>query len=69
MLKKEDKFATPPKKLRFRGDLNLHHFQDNRLEDILDEKERRDSVKNTDFVDGKPKSKTFFHNFQTPLHR
>lgn len=31
-------FSTPPvKKLRFRGDLNMHHFGDSRLEDIFDE--------------------------------
>lgn len=30
--------ATPPiKKLRFRGDLNLHHFEGARVEDIFDD--------------------------------
>lgn len=38
--RKEDNFAIPPKKkLRFRGDLNLHHF-DSRIEDLLDEDKR-----------------------------
>lgn len=38
--RKEDNFAIPPKKkLRFRGDLNLHHF-DSRIEDILDDDKR-----------------------------
>lgn len=31
-------FTTPPvKKLRFRGDLNMHHFGEARVEDIFDE--------------------------------
>lgn len=40
MKKKETSFATPVKKLRFRGDLNLHHFTESRLEDITDEPNR-----------------------------
>uniref|UniRef100_A0A336JWR6 CSON001856 protein n=1 Tax=Culicoides sonorensis TaxID=179676 RepID=A0A336JWR6_CULSO len=48
MLQKEDSYVTPQKKLRFRGDLNLHHFHDERLEDIFDDEKRRDSVKNCD---------------------
>lgn len=44
MLRKDDgTFITPQKKLRFRGDLNLHHFHE--IEDIFDEK-RRDSFRN-----------------------
>lgn len=47
-MRKEDTFATPQKKLRFRGDLNLHHFHDERLEDIIDDEKRRDSIRNCD---------------------
>lgn len=57
MLRKRDNLATPQKKLRFRGDLNLHHFQENRLEEVHDGRERRDSDKNTDTTDSKKKGK------------
>lgn len=41
MAKKEDDFFTPStKKIRFRGDLNLYHFE-NHIEDIFDDPERR----------------------------
>lgn len=43
MLRKEDSFITP-KKLRFRGDLNLQHFHE--IEDIFDDANRRDSFRN-----------------------
>lgn len=39
-----DTFKTPQKKLRFRGDLNLHYEE--RLENIFDDHEkRRDSLR------------------------
>lgn len=50
---------TPQKKLRFRGDLNLHHFQENRLEEIHDGKDRRDSDRISDVVDGKKDGKDY----------
>lgn len=40
MLRKEEKFVTPTKKLRFRGDLNFYHFNENRCEDLLDDDKR-----------------------------
>lgn len=47
MSKKEDDFLTPTaKKIRFRGDLNLYHFE-NHIEDIFDDPERR-KLKNCD---------------------
>lgn len=51
MTKKEEDFPQPStKKLRFRGDLNLYHF-DNHVEDIFDDVDRRkfkSSESNTD---------------------
>lgn len=42
MTKKDDDFLTPAaKKIRFRGDLNLYHFENNHIEDIFDDPERR----------------------------
>lgn len=41
MFKKDDDFLTPTvKKLRFRGDLNLYHF-DNHIEEIFEDADRR----------------------------
>lgn len=57
--RKEDNFVTPKKKLRFRGDLNLHHFNENRLEDIIDESYRT----NSDETDGKYVKGEFLFNF------
>lgn len=43
MSKKDDEFLLPSaKKLRFRGDLNLYHFE-NHVEDIFDDVDRRKS--------------------------
>lgn len=42
MSKKDDDFVTPSsKKIRFRGDLNFYHFDNNHIEDIFDDPERR----------------------------
>lgn len=33
--------TTPPKKLRFRGDLNQQYFDNGRLDDIFEDADRR----------------------------
>lgn len=57
MTKKDDDFVTPSsKKIRFRGDLNFHHF-DNHVEDIFDDIDKR-KLKNCDQDDTNKKGKS-----------
>ncbi|XP_063699688.1 protein TAPT1 homolog [Culicoides brevitarsis] len=51
MLRRDDAFVTP-KKLRFRGDLNLQHFHE--IEDIFDDANRRDSRETHTETQNKP---------------
>lgn len=60
MTKKDEDFVTPAsKKLRFRGDLNLYHF-DNHVEDIFDDIDKR-KLKNCDPDDAYKKGKRHYN--------
>lgn len=56
--KDDDLLTTTAKKIRFRGDLNLYHF-DNHVEDIFDDADRR-KLKN---LDGNPDNVNIKGNF------